>query len=93
MQEVQDYATTKAQLEEKIANLKREKEAVQKEVESLSQKVTIEELEKQARTLEGELGGLKGKKSVLEQKLSGFDAPPVQSAPTQQRPMVRTVSQ
>lgn len=93
MQEVQDYATTKAQLEERIANLKREKEAVQREVESLSQKVTIKDLEKQARTLEGELGGLKGKKSVLEQKLSGFDAPQAQGAPAQQRPMVRAVNQ
>jgi uncharacterized protein involved in exopolysaccharide biosynthesis len=93
MQEVQDYATLKAQLEERIANLKREKDLVQKEVESLSQRVTLKELEKQARTLEGELGGLKGKKNVLEQKLSGFDAQQPPSPQAQPRPVVRMVGQ
>ncbi|MDV3277891.1 MAG: hypothetical protein LYZ69_05430 [Nitrososphaerales archaeon] len=93
MQTVQDYAALKAQLEERVANLKRERDSVVKEVESLSQKVAMKELERQARTLEGELGGLKGKKSVLEQKLASLDATPAQITPPQQRPPVRPVGQ
>ena len=92
MSVVQDFATLKAQLEERITSLAQEKDAVQKEVELLSQKVALKELERQARTLEGELGGLKGRKNALEQKLAGFAAPPTQSA-VPQRPMVRTVTQ
>ena len=83
----------KSQLEERIASLTHEKEAIQKEVESLGQKVALKELEKQARTLEGELGGLKGKKTALEQKLASFAATPVQNAPPQQKPLVRVVTQ
>ena len=82
----------KAQLEERIASLAREKDAVQKEVESLTQKVALKELERQARSLEGELGGLKGKKNSLEQKLASYSAPPVQSAPLAPKPLVRTVA-
>jgi chromosome segregation ATPase len=93
MSAVQDFATLKAQLEERIANLAREKDAIQKEVDSLSQKVALKELEKQARTLEGELGGLKGRKTALEQKLASFAAPAAQTAPPQQKPLIRTVAQ
>ena len=82
----------KAQLEERIASLAREKDAVQKEVESLTQKVALKELERQARSLEGELGGLKGKKNSLEQKLASYSAPPVQGAPLAPKPLVRTVA-
>ena len=92
MSATQDFATLKAQLEERIASLAKEKESVQREVESLSQRVALKELEKQAKVLEGELGGLKGRKTALEQKLAGFAAPPAQSAPLQQRPLVRVVS-
>lgn len=93
MQTVQDYAAMKAQLEEKVANLKREKDSVQRDVELLSQKVAVKELERQARSLEGELDGLKGKKSVLEQKLASHDASPAQMMPPQQRPLIRPVGQ
>jgi chromosome segregation ATPase len=92
MSATQDFATLKAQLEERIASLAREKDAVQKEVESLTQKVALKELERQARSLEGELGGLKGKKNSLEQKLASYSAPPVQSAPLAPKPLVRTVA-
>jgi len=93
MSATQDFATMKSQLEERIASLAHEKDAIQKEVESLGQKVALKELEKQARTLEGELGGLKGKKTALEQKLASFAAPPAQNAPPQQKPLVRVVTQ
>lgn len=93
MSAVQDFATLKAQLEERTANLAREKDAVQSEVEMLSQKVALKELEKQARTLEGELNGLKGRKNALEQKLAGYAAATAQAAPIQQKPMVRAVTQ
>jgi len=93
MSATQDFATLKAQLEERIANLAREKDAISKEVESLGQKVALKELERQARTLEGELGGLKGKKTALEQKLASFAAPPVQNPQPQQKPLVRVVTQ
>jgi chromosome segregation ATPase len=93
MSAVQDFATLKAQLEERIANLAHEKEAAQREVESLSQKLTLKELEKQAKALEGELSAVKGRKSALEQKLAGFAAPPAQSAPSQPKPLVRVVTQ
>ncbi len=93
MSAVQDFATLKAQLEEKIASLAREKDAAQREVEMLSQKVALRELERQARSLEGELNGLKGKKNALEQKLAGYAAPTAQAAPIQQKPMVRAVTQ
>lgn len=83
----------KAQLEERIANLAREKESVQREVESLGQKVALKELEKQAKALEGELGGLKGRKTALEQKLAGFAVPAAQSAPSQPKPIVRAITQ
>ncbi|MDV3244802.1 MAG: hypothetical protein LYZ66_06490 [Nitrososphaerales archaeon] len=89
MQSVQqDYATLKTQLEEKIANLKRERDTVLREVESLSQRLVIKELERQAKSLEGEMDGLKGKRSIIEQKLASLDAPP----PTQQRPSIGPVS-
>lgn len=87
MQAVQDYASLKAQLEEKVANLKRERDAVLREVESLSQEVTVKELEWQARSLEGELDGPKGETGVLEQKLASLDASP----PPRQRSPVRQV--
>ena len=92
MSATQDFATLKAQLEERIASLTREKDAVQKEVESLTQKVALKELERQARSLEGELGGLKGKKNSLEQKLASYSAPTVQGAPLAPKPLVRTVA-
>ena len=92
MSATQDFATLKAQLEERIASLAREKDAVQKEVESLTQKVALKELERQARSLEGELGGLKGKKNSLEQKLASYSAPPAQGAPLAPKPLVRTVA-
>lgn len=93
MSAVQDFATLKAQLEERIASLAREKEAVQKDIESLTQKVALRELERQARSLEGELGGLKGRKNALEQKLASFSAPQIQSAAPAPKPMVRAVTQ
>jgi chromosome segregation ATPase len=93
MSATQDFATLKAQLEERIVNLAKEKESVQREVESLSQKVALKELEKQVKTMEGELGGLKGRKTALDQKLAGFAVPPAQSAPSQQKPMVRAITQ
>lgn len=93
MQTVQDYATMKSQLEEKVANLKQEKDSVQREIEVLSQKVALKELEKQAKALEGELDGLKGKRSVLEQKLVAHNASPAQMMPPQQRPPIRPVGQ
>ena len=92
MSATQDFATLKTQLEERIASLAREKDAVQKEVESLTQKVALKELERQARSLEGELGGLKGKKNSLEQKLASYSAPPVQGASLTPKPLVRTVA-
>lgn len=93
MQAVQDYAAYEAQLEEKVANLKRERDAVLKEVDSLNQKLAVKELERQASSLEGEVNTLKGKRSVLEQKLASFDASAAQSAPPQQRQSVRPVGQ
>jgi vacuolar-type H+-ATPase subunit D/Vma8 len=93
MSAVQDFATLKAQLEERIASLAREKDAVQRDVESLGQKLALKELEKQARALEGELGSLKGRKNALEQKLAGFAAPPAQGAPSQPKPLLRAVTQ
>jgi chromosome segregation ATPase len=93
MQSVQDYAVMKAQLEEKVANLKREREAAMREVESLGLEVAIKELERQAKSLEGELNALKGKKDVLKQKLASLDAPATQIAPQQQKPPVRPIGQ
>lgn len=93
MSSTQDFATLKAQLEERIVNLTKEKDSVQKEVESLSQKVALKELERQAKALEGELGGLKGRKSALEQKLAGYSAPTPQNGALQPKPMVRTIVQ
>ena len=93
MQAAQDYASVKAHLEEKVASLRRERESVLREVDSLGLKVAIKELEKQARSLEVELDGLKGKRSVLEQKLASLDAPAAQSSPPQQRPPIRQVGQ
>jgi vacuolar-type H+-ATPase subunit D/Vma8 len=92
MSAVQDFATLKAQLEERIMSLAKEKEAVQKDIESLTQRVALKELEKQARSLEGELGGLKGKKNALEQKLASFSAPQVQNSPPAPKPMVRPLT-
>jgi predicted nucleic acid-binding Zn-ribbon protein len=93
MSATQDFATLKAQLEERIANLAKEKEAVQREIEMLGQKVALKELEKQAKALEGELGGLKGRKSALEQKLAAYAAPTAQNGMAQPKPMVRPVAQ
>lgn len=93
MQAAQDYSSLKANLEEKVTNLKGQRDAAQKEVESLSLRVVIRELQKQAKFLEDELNALSGKKSLLEQKLATLDAPQAQSAPPQQRPPVRPVGQ
>ena len=93
MSSTQDFATLKAQLEERIAGLAREKESVQRDIDSLSQKVALKELEKQARALEGELGGLKGRKTALEQKLAGYSAPTPQNVAPQPKPIIRTVAQ
>ena len=93
MSATQDFDTLKAQLEERIANRAKEKESVQKEVEMLGQKVALKELERQAKALEGELGGLKGRKSALEQRLAGYATPTAQNPAPQQKPMVRTVAQ
>jgi vacuolar-type H+-ATPase subunit D/Vma8 len=92
MSAVQDFATLKAQLEERIANLSHEKDSVQKELESLSQKVALKELERQAKTLEGELGGLKGRKNALEQKLASYAAPPAQAPQQAPKPLIRAVT-
>jgi chromosome segregation ATPase len=89
MQAAQDYTALKAQLEERVANLKRDRDAAQREVESLNIRVAIKELERQAKALEGELDGLKGKRSLLEQKLASLDAPMAQTLPPQQRPPIR----
>lgn len=89
MQAAQDYASVKAQLEERVAGLKRQREAAMKEVESLSLRVAIKELEKQAKALEGELGTLNERRSQLEQKLAALDSPAVQATPQQPRPAAR----
>ena len=93
MSSTQDFATLKAQLEERIANLAREKETVQREVETLGQKVALKELERQVRAMEGELGGLKGKKTALEQRLAGYAPAAPQTGAPQPKPMVRTIAQ
>lgn len=88
MQAVQDYAAYKAKLEERVANLKRDREAAMREVESLGLKVAIRELERQAKGLEAELESLNGRKIAFEQKLASFSAPQVQNQQPQQRPPV-----
>jgi len=93
MSAAQDFAALKAQLEERIANLAHEKDSVQREIEALGQKVALKELERQAKTLEGELGGLKGRKNALEQKLASFASPAAQSPQQAPKPMVRAVAQ
>jgi len=89
MQAAQDYASQKAHLEEKVANLRRQRDAAQKEIESLGLRVAIRELEKQARSLEGELYTMNERKSLLEQKLASLDAPSAQTAQQLQRPLVK----
>jgi chromosome segregation ATPase len=93
MQAAQDYAAYKTQLEERVANLKRDREAAMKEVESLGLKVAIRELERQAKGLEGELATLSGRRAALEQKLASFSAPQAQSQQPQQRPPVHPAGQ
>jgi hypothetical protein len=88
MQAAQDYASVKAHLEEKVAGLKREREAAMREVESLGLRVAIKDLERQAKALEDELGALNGKRSALEQKLASFNAPAAQAVQPQQRQAV-----
>jgi predicted nucleic acid-binding Zn-ribbon protein len=83
----------KAHLEEKVANLRRERELATREVETLGLRVAIKELERQAKTLEDELGTLNGRRSALEQKLASFSAPAVQAAPTQAVPQAAPLQQ
>lgn len=92
MQAAQDYATVKAHLEERVANLKHERESAMREVESLGLRVAIKELERQAKSLEDELEALNGRKNALEQKLAGFNTPAVQVAQPQQGPLIRPVA-
>jgi len=92
MQSAQDYASVKAQLEEKVAGLRRQREAAMRDVESLSLRVAIKELEKQARALEGELGTLNDRRAQLEQKLATIDSPAAQVASQQPRPVARQAS-
>lgn len=89
MQAAQDYASVKAHLEEKVAGLRRQREAAMKEVESLGLRVAIRDLEKQARILEGELVALNDRRTQLEQKLASLDSQTAQAVPQQPRPAVK----
>jgi chromosome segregation ATPase len=81
MEAVSEYADTKAQLEERIRNLEEERATLQGEIESLHERLTIKEMERDAASLENQVNALRGQKETLEAQLASFDSDKIEAQP------------
>jgi chromosome segregation ATPase len=81
MEEVAQYTTHKAELEEKIQFLEAEKGLLLSEVAALKEKVATLELERAASALQSEVDVLKNEKAALEEKVAEYSPAPYEIRP------------
>jgi chromosome segregation ATPase len=74
MEVVTEYASRKAELEERIRALEAEKASLIADIASLKEKIATFELEKAASALQSEVESLRTEKAVLEEKAATYEA-------------------
>jgi predicted nucleic acid-binding Zn-ribbon protein len=82
MEAITEFPSLKTQLEQKAVDLENERDAIQREIASLNEKLAVKELEVRNRSLEGQVNALRDHKSSLEERLASFDSPQVIDAPS-----------
>lgn len=75
------FADRKAELEERLHGLEREKTGLLAEIPVLKERLTTLQLEEQAKTLESEVAILKDEKNSLEQQIATYVRPPTGELP------------
>jgi len=75
------FADAKSQLEERIRHLEEQRAALQGDIESLSETITIKTLERNASSLESQVQSLRIEKTALEDRVVHLSSDAELSAP------------
>ena len=69
METITSFADTKSQLEDRIRHLEEQRSALQGDIESLNETITIKTLERNASSLESQVQSLRVEKTALEDRV------------------------
>jgi len=69
METISSFADTKSQLEDRIRHLEEQRSALQGDIESLNETITIKTLERNASSLESQVQSLRIQKTTLEDRV------------------------